>query len=75
MHRPDVFVRVSIPKRGHFTVPAVVAARKRGWRVLKRPALDKAGRPLPPKLREDKLAATPTPDPEIPSGDTSEESE
>jgi hypothetical protein len=31
--------------------------------VLKRDALDAKGRPLPPKLREDKLAATPT-DPE-----------
>ena len=58
---PGTFVRVSLP-HGHFTVTAVTAARG-GWRVLKRAALDAKGRPLPPKLREDKLAATPT-DPE-----------
>jgi hypothetical protein len=58
---PGTFVRVSLP-HGHFTVTAVTAARG-GWRVLKRDALDAKGRPLPPKLREDKLAATPT-DPE-----------
>jgi hypothetical protein len=40
-----------------------VTAERGGWRVLKRAALDAKGRPLPPKLREDKLAATPT-DPE-----------
>jgi hypothetical protein len=58
---PGTFVRVSLP-HGHFTVTAVTAERG-GWRVLKRAALDAKGRPLPPKLREDKLAATPT-DPE-----------
>jgi len=72
MPRPDLFVRVSIPKRGHFTVPAVIAARKRGWRVLKRPALDKAGRPLPPKLRVNLVAATPT-DSEAPTSDDTKE--
>ena len=69
---PATFVRVSLPS-GHYTVPAVTAERG-GWRVLKRDALDKKGRPLPPKLRDDKLAATPTPtDPEAASGDTPEE--
>lgn len=55
-------------------MPAAIAARG-NKRVIPRPAVDRFGRPLPPKLRENKLAATPTPDPEIPSGDTSEESE
>ena len=74
MRNPDLFVRVSTP-RGHFSVPAAVAARS-SWRVLKRPATDASGRPLPPKLREPRLAATPIPtDPEIASGETSEESE
>lgn len=73
MQNPAVFVRVSLPE-GHYTVPAAIAERG-SWRVLKQGALDKKGRPLPPKPREDKLAATPTPEPETVSGETSEESE
>lgn len=57
---PDLFVRVSTPA-GHFTVPAAVAeAADSSWRVLKSDALDQFGKPVPPKLREDIPAATPT---------------
>lgn len=58
---PALFVRVSTPA-GHFTVPAAVAERAgSSWRPLKQDALDKFGRPLPPKLRVDIAAATPAP--------------
>ena len=70
---PDLWQRVSLP-HGHFTVPAVIASRG-PWRVLKQDALDKTGRPLPPKLRVDLVAATPTPDTEAPAPVESEESE
>ena len=68
---PAIWVRVSTPA-GHFTVPAAVADPS--WRVLKQPALDSTGRPLPPKLREAIPAATPaTPKPGPASGDTPKE--
>jgi hypothetical protein len=53
------FVRVSLP-HGHFTVPAATAERG-GWTVLKQDAVDKSGRPLPPKPRETVEAALATP--------------
>jgi hypothetical protein len=53
------FVRVSLP-HGHFTVPAATAERG-GWTVLEQGALDKFGRPLPPKPRETVEAALATP--------------
>lgn len=53
-----LFVRIS-NENGHFSVPAAVAARNKSWRVLKQPAVDKFGAPLPPKLRVDIVAATP----------------
>jgi hypothetical protein len=69
---PPVFVRVSTPD-GHFTVPAAVAERAGSeWRVLKQDALDYLGNPLPPKLREDKLAATPSKS-EAPASDDTKE--
>jgi hypothetical protein len=65
---PALFVRVSLP-HGHFTVPAATAEAG-GWRVLKRDAVDSDGRPLPPKLRDDPDAATPTPtESEAPASD------
>jgi hypothetical protein len=55
------FVRVSTP-RGHFTVPAATAERAgSAWRVLKQDAVDKFGRPLPPKPRESVETALATP--------------
>lgn len=79
---PPLFVRVST-EAGHFSVPAAVAERadsSTGWRVLKQDALDKNGRPLPPKLRTSRRSPKPrddhaaaTPEPETVSGDTTEE--
>lgn len=57
------FVRIS-NDLGHFSVPEAVAARDKSWRVLKQDAVDRHGRPLPPKLRVDLDAATPTPETE-----------
>ena len=67
------FVRIS-NENGHFSVPEAIAARDKSWRVLKQPAVDQRGRPLPPKLRVDLDAATPTPEPEATdvSADTEE---
>lgn len=67
------FVRIS-NDLGHFSVPEAVAARDKSWRVLKQDAVDRHGRPLPPKLRVDLDAATPTPEPEATdvSADTEE---
>lgn len=75
MENPQRFVRVSLP-HGHFTVPAAMADRG-GLRVLDgREAVDRHGRPLPPKPREDLLAATPEEtDPEVEPSDNTEESE
>ena len=53
------FVRIS-NENGHFSVPAAIAERDKSWRVLKQDAVDRHGRPLPPKLRVDLDAATPT---------------
>lgn len=72
---PALFVRVST-EDGHHTMPAASAeGAGSGFRVLKQDALDKSGRPLPFKPREDTLAATETPEPETVSGDDTEESE
>lgn len=50
---PPVFVRVSTDS-GHHTMPAAIAARDKGLRVLQQDALDPAtGRPLPFKPREE----------------------
>ena len=57
------FVRIS-NENGHFSVPAAIAERDKSWRVLKQDAVDRHGRPLPPKLRVDIDAATPTPESE-----------
>ena len=57
------FVRIS-NENGHFSVPEAIAARDKSWRVLKQDAVDRHGRPLPPKLRVDLDAATPTPESE-----------
>ena len=57
------FVRIS-NENGHFSVPAAIAERDKSWRVLKQDAVDRHGRPLPPKLRVDLDAATPTPESE-----------
>lgn len=67
------FVRIS-NDLGHFSVPEAVAARDKSWRVLDQDAVDRHGRPLPPKLRVDLDAATPTPEPEATdvSADTEE---
>ena len=67
------FVRIS-NDLGHFSVPEAVAARDKSWRVLKQDAVDRHGRPLPPKLRVDLDAATPTPETEATdvSADTEE---
>jgi len=67
------FVRIS-NENGHFSVPEAIAARDKSWRVLKQPAVDQRGRPLPPKLRVDLDAATPTPESEATdvSADTEE---
>ena len=67
------FVRIS-NENGHFSVPEAIAARDQSWRVLKQPAVDQRGRPLPPKLRVDLDAATPTPESEATdvSADTEE---
>ena len=67
------FVRIS-NDLGHFSVPAAIAERDKSWRVLKQDAVDRHGRPLPPKLRVDLDAATPTPEPEATdvSADTEE---
>lgn len=46
---PSRFVRVSLP-HGHFTVNRVTAERG-GWRILQQDAVDRDGRPLPPKPR------------------------
>ena len=53
------FVRVSLP-HGHFSVPAATAERG-SWTVLKQDAVDKFGRPLPPKPRESIETAAATP--------------
>ena len=53
------FVRVSLP-HGHFSVPAATAERG-GWQILKQDAVDKFGRPLPPKPRESVEEAKATP--------------
>ena len=67
------FVRIS-NENGHFSVPEAIAARDKSWRVLKQDAVDQRGRPLPPKLRVDLDAATPTPESEATdvSADTEE---
>ena len=69
------FVRIS-NDLGHFSVPEAVAARAdESWKVLDdHEAVDRHGRPLPPKLRVDLDAATPTPEPEATdvSADTEE---
>lgn len=57
MQNPAEFVRVSI-ESGHHSVPAAVAEAA-GWKVLKRPATDKNGQPLPPTPRDVIAAATP----------------
>lgn len=63
MQNPAEFVRVSTPA-GHFSVPAAVAeAAGSDWKRLKHAATDDQGNPLPPKLRDDPAAATPTPEP------------
>ncbi len=47
------FVRIS-NDHGHFSVPAATAERAGSrWRVLQQDAVDKNGRVLPPKPRED----------------------
>ena len=68
------FVRIS-NENGHFSVPEAVAARDKSWRVLKQDAVDQHGRPLPPKLRADTVAATPTHEPEASVSADIEESE
>ena len=67
------FVRIS-NENGHFSVPEAIAARDKSWRVLRQDAVDRHGRPLPPKLRVDLDAATPTPETEATdvSADTEE---
>ena len=67
------FVRIS-NENGHFSVPEAIAARDKSWRVLKQDAVDRHGRPLPPKLRVDLDAATPTP-PETEATDASADTE
>ena len=67
------FVRIS-NDLGHFSVPAAIAERDKSWRVLKQDAVDRHGRPLPPKLRVDLDAATPTP-PETEATDASADTE
>ena len=69
-----MFVRIS-NEHGHFSVPEAVAARDSSWRVLKQDAVDKHGRPLPPKLRADMAAATPTTESEASVSADIEESE
>jgi hypothetical protein len=50
---PALRVRVST-ENGHHTVTAVAAERAGSrWRVLKQDAVDRDGRPLPPKPRVD----------------------
>ncbi|GGL27674.1 hypothetical protein H9L10_03535 [Phycicoccus endophyticus] len=54
---PALFVRVST-KKGHSTAPRAVAERDgSSMRVLKQAAVDAAGRPLPPKPRDELAAA------------------
>ena len=60
---PAEFTRVSTPA-GHFSVPsALVEAAGSEWKVLKQDAADSNGMPYPPKLRSQKAAATPNPEP------------
>lgn len=50
MQNPDLFVRVRMPNGDHRTVTRV-AAERGGYKILDRPAVDAAGRPLLPKIR------------------------